>query len=342
MTQSVLIVGSSTNWSLESSYARGFQRLGWDTYFWEPQKALYNIARGYRVGRLLSTFLHVESWLRKSNAELLTVADKLRPNLILVIGTGGVRAGTLAQIKVRSPECAIFCIYPDSPHNLDSDRIHCLPFFDLVATSSPAWKRAFELLGAGRVRYLPFASDIDLHQPYNAGGRVPEVTYDVSFIGTWRPEREELLERLVEFKLSIWGNDYWKRRTSPESTLRSRWGGRQAVGNEFAKVCSESRVLLNIMDTVTWPGPNMRVFEQPACGAFSLVSRTPAVLELFTEGENIECFESAEEARDKVRYYISHDSERQQIAQAGYRLVVQGGHTYVDRARQVVEWIESD
>jgi spore maturation protein CgeB len=63
---------------------------------------------------------------------------------------------------------------------------------------------------------------------------------------------------------------------------------------------------------------------------------------LFKEGETIECFDSVEEAREKISYYLSHEDERRRIAEASYRFVVEGGHTYLDRARQLIIWAEED
>ncbi|HET6262413.1 MAG TPA: glycosyltransferase, partial [Chloroflexia bacterium] len=268
-------------------------------------------------------------------------AESQRPDLILVIASGGVRGGTLAQVKALLPDTRIYCVYPDSPHNLDADRIHCLPFFDRVTASSPAWTKAFRALGARSVEYLPFAADTELHRPA-ALRPGPPFGHDLAFIGTWRPERESRLERLADFDLCVWGGKYWATRTAASSAVRSRWGGREIVGEEFAQVCGASKILLNIMDPVTWPGPNMRTFEQPACRAFSLVSRSSAVLEFFKEGTDIECFDSVEEARDKIRYYLGHESERLKIADAGFKLVTEGGHTYADRARQIMIWAVED
>lgn len=342
MARSVLIVGHNEGWNLEGSYARAFQHLGWAVHFWEPMQALYRVAKGYRLGRLFSTFVHVEPWLRKSNLELLKLVDNLRPSLILIIATTGLRPGTLAQIKVCVPSSLIYCIYPDSPHNLDTDRIQCLPFFDRVTTSSPAWVNAFKCFGGRRVYYLPFAADPELHRPYKAGSKNNSLAHDVVFIGNWRYEREKFLEQLTDFDLCLWGENYWKYRTRPGSPLRALWGGRPLTGTEAAQVCAESKILLNFMDPATWPGPNMRSFEQPACRAFVLVNRTPALIELFKEGETIECFDSVEEAREKISYYLAHEDARQRIADASYRFVIEGGHTYVDRARQLISWAEED
>lgn len=340
---SVLIVGSKNVGSLESSYARALDSLGCKVSFWDPMAALYRVARGGRLGRIFSTFVHVEAWERKANLELLRMADETKPDLILVIATSGTRAGTLAQIKVRLPDCLLYCIYPDSPHNLDNTRMFSLPFFDRVTTSSPAWVSAFQKLGALHVHYLPFAADPSLHKPVSAAHSAnPEFAHDVGFIGTWRPEREAFLEQLADLDLCVWGSSYWKSRTRRDSPLRARWGGRSITGQEFARVCAENRIMLNIMDAATWPGPNMRAFEQPACGAFSLTTRSPALLEIFKEGETVECFESVEEARAKINYYLSHEEELQRLAKAAYQLVTLKGHTYADRARQLLRWVEED
>ncbi|MBA2503862.1 MAG: glycosyltransferase [Pyrinomonadaceae bacterium] len=342
MTNSVLIVGASGASTLESSYARAFSRLNWRVQFWNPAESLEKNARGSRFGRIFSRLVHVEPWLRKANLDLIQMCDELRPALLLIITTEGVRGGTLAQIKALAPDILIYCVFPDTPHNLTADRIHCLPFFDRTAVGSPAWVDAFERLGATRVHYLPFAADTDYHRPVDAANGKASKRHDVAFIGIWRPQREELLEQLAVFDLRVYGSDYWRTHTRPGSPVRAHWAGRTALGAEFATVCASSRIMLNIIDAVGWPGPNMRAFEQPACRAFSLVTRTPAILSHFTEGETVECYGSIEEARDKIVFYLKNETARRRIADASYRFVVEGGHTYLDRARQLLQWAKED
>ena len=114
--------------------------------------------------------------------------------------------------------------------------------------------------------------------------------------------------------------------------------GKPLVGRDFARACTQNRILLNIIDGVAWPGPNMRTFEQPACRAFSLVSRTPAVAEIFEEGKTIECFDSVDEARDKISFYLRSEPARERISNQAYEFVVRRGHTYFDRAKQLLIW----
>lgn len=342
MTSKVIIVGAERVEALESSYARAFRSLAWQVHVWDPERALNRVVRGGRLGRLFGLFLHVEAWQRKANLDLLRLARAVQPDLILVIATKGVRAGTLAQLRAHLRCVRVYCVFPDSPHSLDSERIDCLPVFDRVTTSSPAWVAEFAGLGARKVDYLPFAADTELYQPAHGTERARDFAHDVAFIGTWRLERERFLEQLAGLDLRIWGSRYWQSRTRRGSPLKRCWAGGQAIGAEFAQVCAQSKVLLNILDLASWPGPNMRTFELPACRAFPLTERSPCVLELFREGETIECFGSAEEALEKIHYYCRHETDRQRIAVSASDFVIKGGHTYRDRAEQLLLWFAAD
>lgn len=337
----VLIVGSNSPEALEVSYSRAFQQAGWQVQFWQPSAAMGSVVWGGRLGRLFATFVRVEPWWRKANLQLIQQVDQCRPNILLIIGTHGVRAGTLAQIRVRHPRLLAYCLYPDGPHNLDDERLNGLPLFDRVMTSSPAWVQAFQSLGARNVVYLPFAADTALHKPTTPVVN-SQLAHDLAFIGTWRAEREALLSQLATYDLAIWGSNYWRTRTQPHSPLRRKWGGRSLIGAEFAQACAQSKILLNIMDPISWPGPNMRTFELPACRAFALAERSAAVLELFREGETIECFANLVEAQEKIEYYLVHDVARERIARAAYDFVTQGGHTYHDRVRTLLSWWQQD
>lgn len=338
MRRSVLIVGPTGPEALESSYANAFGQRGWDVHRWTPATALDRVARGGRLGRQFARFVRVEAWERKANLELLRLADSVQPTLLLVVDTGGVRAGTLAQIRVRCPSTVLYCLYPDSPHNLDAERITALPLFDRVATSSPAWVESFLRLGARTSAFLPFAADPTLHTP--AAPRQGDAG-DVGFVGTWRPERETFLEAFTDLDLRIWGSRYWRTRTRPGSPLRRCWQGRPLRGDELGSVCAGMRVMLNVMDPATWPGPNMRTFEQAACGAFSLTTRSPALLQLFTEGDNIECFDDVAEARRKVDRYLGDSDGRTRVARSGHAFV-SAHHTYAHRVATLTSWLEID
>ena len=85
----------------------------------------------------------------------------------------------------------------------------------------------------------------------------------------------------------------------------------------------------------------MRTFEIPACRGFLLAERTPLHQELFTEGKEAEFFSSTEECADKIRFYLSHESARAQIAQRGFQRCLDSDYSLRSSMAQALEQIES-
>lgn len=48
-------------------------------------------------------------------------------------------------------------------------------------------------------------------------------------------------------------------------------------------------------------------------------------------------YRDTEEFVQKIRYYLEHDKERAQIAEAGYKRLMQDGHEVEDRAAFIIE-----
>jgi hypothetical protein len=64
-----------------------------------------------------------------------------------------------------------------------------------------------------------------------------------------------------------------------------------------------------------------RIFEGMACGKMVITDRLPLATklqELFVDGEDIVYYDNAEDAIEKIKYYVSHDDERNRIAKNGY------------------------
>jgi len=90
-----------------------------------------------------------------------------------------------------------------------------------------------------------------------------------------------------------------------------------------------------------------RIFEGMACGRMMLTDRLAPetrINELFTEGEDIVYYDSAEDAIDKVNYYTAHPEERDRIAANGKRKVLEQ-HTVasrVDLFESVIKQIQNE
>jgi spore maturation protein CgeB len=86
--------------------------------------------------------------------------------------------------------------------------------------------------------------------------------------------------------------------------------------------------------------PTVRVYDVLACGGFLLTEYRPSLEEEFAVGRDLETFRTPEELRDKIEYYIEHDSQRRRIAQSGQRTVLEN-YTYVQRGREFLKRVRS-
>ena len=82
----------------------------------------------------------------------------------------------------------------------------------------------------------------------------------------------------------------------------------------------------------------MRLFQAVGAGAMALNEYCPELEDLFDIGKEIVTFEygNAEELRDKLAWYISHDEERTRIAKAGYKRGLKQ-HTFSARIKQIFD-----
>lgn len=74
----------------------------------------------------------------------------------------------------------------------------------------------------------------------------------------------------------------------------------------------------------------LRDFEVPLAGGFYLVERAPDYDKLFTPGVEVETWKTPDELLSKIRYYLTHESERAAIAAAGERRA-RSEHTWAHR-----------
>jgi spore maturation protein CgeB len=83
-----------------------------------------------------------------------------------------------------------------------------------------------------------------------------------------------------------------------------------------------------------------RLFQAVGAGAMVLNEYTPELEDLFDIGKEMVAFEfgNLEELRDKLSWYLSHDTERRRIARAGYERG-RKQHTFTARIQQILDFV---
>lgn len=148
-------------------------------------------------------------------------------------------------------------------------------------------------------------------------------------------ERERTLNRLAEhFQVNL----YTRSDTSALPKVHCK--GPALTLTQMPKIFHASRINLNITMRPIETGLSQRIWDVLGCGGFLLTNWQAEIPAYFEIGRELETYESMEELEHKVRYYLSHENERIEIALNGYEKVA-ALHTYEIRVAEMIRVLNS-
>ncbi len=338
----ILITGEKRKNGLTNTLVRAFENLGCESVIFAEEGSYRQF-----FPRLKNKYTNRLFWRLFSlplQKEFLNVVREEKPDLILILKGWYFRPKTFLTIKKELPQTKLFCFNPDNPFNTwhfgasNDWMIKSIPLYDVYFIWGRFLIERIKEAGARRVEYLPFGYDSKLHYPVEVSEKEQKIYgSDIAFIGSWDEEREKWLSHLSDYDLKIWGSA-WKK---ANQNLQQKWQGKEAIEEEFSKVCNASKIVLNIIRKQNIPAHNMRTFEVPACRGFLLSARTEEAKNFFGEDKETVYFSSPAEFKEKIDFYLKNDELRKKIANAGYKKLVDSDYSYADRARRILEIYKS-
>lgn len=268
---------------------------------------------------------------------LLKRAVKIKPDVILVSGsTPSIVPSILQLIKNKTGAKTVLMSGTDpdiASIPIERGYVANGPIDVVVCNDSGFCKKWKEKYHAKRVLVLPISSiDPNLHNKVSLTVKEKkEYGCDVSFVGMLYNERQEILKLLLDFNIAIWGQLPVGTKLKKELTPVYRG---QAYGEKMVKIFNASKISLNIHATHMKYGGNMRTFEICGAGTLQLIDNLEP--EWFRDKKEIVVFKDARDLRKKISYYLSHESERKKIAEAGYKRAHKD-HTYDKRLEQLLK-----
>jgi spore maturation protein CgeB len=330
----VLILGEDAPGGLMASYARGFTEIGVDV-------RTYCLARAY-ASALPS--IRTRALRRVAEPVLLAAFNTIvardlsgtDADFVVVVKGHRLSADTIGRLQ-ESIAAPIVNFYPDDPFsNERSNRLAygegVLAAYDACFTFARHFMPEYERVGVRDVHYLPFARDPGLHAPPPVAGAVE---FDVVFVGNLDDDRVAWLDAIAaDRRVAVFGE-----RTTvavpKRSALARATFGPAAYGSALAHTLARGAISLNVMRPQNARSHNMRSFESPACGAFTLSQRTPELTTLFADGDEVVCVDSIAELREAVDRWLGDPQGRASIARAGFERV--RDDTYARRACTLLE-----
>ena len=101
-------------------------------------------------------------------------------------------------------------------------------------------------------------------------------------------------------------------------------------------VFKNSKINLNITLRSIRSGMPLRAWDILGAGGFLLSNYQEDFFDYFVPGEDFDFFDGTEDLMSKIEYYLSHEKERNDIAENGFRKVVKS-HTYLHRVETMLE-----
>ena len=163
-------------------------------------------------------------------------------------------------------------------------------------------------------QWVPLGCDPQIHKKLD----IPK-KYDIGFVG--RDAKKFPRGRHLEILKRKYPNSYIG----------------EADYRKISEIYSASKIGFNssIQNDI-----NMRIFEILGCGCFLLTYhiKNNGFDELFERGKHLVTFKNYKEMINLIDYYLEHDDEREKIAEAGYKLVI-NNYTYFHTVQTMFNYI---
>jgi spore maturation protein CgeB len=224
--------------------------------------------------------------------------------------------------------------------------VKSIPHYDVLVTTKSYEVEDYQRLGARNLFYIQQGYDPDFLHPYELSDEESD-TYgcDVVFIGRQEEHYVRAVRAAMDVtdRVRVWGLSSWRKALPQHSWLETVYTGRAVFGEEYGKALCGAKIALGLLSRHAQVAPDLsttRTYEIPACGTFMLAERTSEHEALFAEDREAAFFEGYEELREKIRYYLDHDEERQRIAAAGRERCLRSGYTYQGRFEELFEQLD--
>ncbi len=107
---------------------------------------------------------------------------------------------------------------------------------------------------------------------------------------------------------------------------------------DMSQVFAHSKINLNMTSPNIESGIPLRVWDILSAGGFLLTDYRPEYDGLLENGRELVIYENLRDLKQKVAYYLTHEEERLQIAQNGYKRILQK-HNYTERIQDILAQI---
>ncbi|MBI3589603.1 MAG: glycosyltransferase [Candidatus Liptonbacteria bacterium] len=290
------------------------------------------------------------------NQELLDLVRREKPDAFLsIMYYEDLTFATLDAIKAMTTSIGFFM---DDHWHFDNSSKFGAPHLSWVATTYSKAVPKYEKLGCRVIRTHLGANHRLFIPPSNPSPN--RFKYDVSFVGAWYHNREQVIHALrrAGISVAVWGPGWPEGRLSDDLMVPvvhatkinidinppSSYLGLKPFARFFLKPSKEGirpdfgNFFNNIREWWQKRTPMIkpRTFNCLAARSFVLTQMTHDLPEYYKLDKEIVAFRSLPELIKKIKYYLKREDERERIALAGYTRTLRD-HTYEKRFIEIFQ-----
>lgn len=171
------------------------------------------------------------------------------------------------------------------------------------------------------------------------------INYDNILLGNWHCNEDLFVQRSKNLDVSFAGAATPTRINAFNYIFQNNINFKYFYGlsyEDVLKAYASSKIGLNLTindnDLEKKTQMKLRIFEIVASKTFLLTEHVDYLEEYFEIGSEIETFRSIEEAKDKIKFYLNNEKERELIANAGHQRFLKD-HTSKKRLSSILNQI---
>lgn len=251
----------------------------------------------------------------------------------------------LDTIKKLGKITKTLCYFLDDPWRINFAK-YWVPYFHYISSLDIYGERKYREISKAKVIYSPFACNTEIHKKKNLPKK-----YDVTFVGSFHPYRAWFIKILRKKGINVkaFGSG-WNRHHSQDEMV-DIFNQTKINLNLSNNVCfdirylfSSYRALKNSVGTLIKKDAKfkeqlkIRHFEINGCKAFQLCQYAEGLEHCYEIGKEIVIYTDINDLIYKVKYYLAHEDEREEIASLGYQRTIKE-HTYEKRLEEILKFV---
>jgi glycosyltransferase involved in cell wall biosynthesis/spore maturation protein CgeB len=294
------------------------------------------------IEKALASDARVEFIQKATLGNAIEIAKKNACNLFFAFDGEELHTDICARLRLICGQAILWVT--EDPYELPIN-LRNADLFDRIFTNDSASVEKY----SRHAVHLPFAGSPWLHQQKVRD--TEECIYDLLFVGTAWPNRVALLRTLMDgisnlkTKFALPTNPFLPPIDLNLPTSEINW---RTSNSDFVRLANASKVVLTLHrdfttsidtpSTAATPGP--RLFEIALAGTCQLVDGSlPEVTQYFEAGREIEVFNGAPHALERLRELLNNPQKRDDMALAAQERAMRD-HTYAHRISEILDQLQ--